>query len=299
MWNLFHVNSYSQKFQDHPMYDGKTESPGGRRHGFDPDLILANTSPAVIRSVLATAQRTTWLALDCLQLHLARFRQVQPSHPVETEKSFRKRLQAERRNYLLEPWNAQPPLRRPKVRDLGPPTRKEEASVSYELWLLQLYEDVKTAAAFSRLDWPAEDVEAVTFDDRRGSPWHYGDNLLPVLDYLQKAHGQSWPGAVHIPWEKLQGRQREGPAPPTGDGAIGVAKGVYRGSNVLALGDFGQYQHLGFNFWSFERIRLAGFLSHPSNHCDYAASKYHCAWLSVLALDDVAKVVEKRQATVE
>ncbi|KAK6845926.1 hypothetical protein PG987_001114 [Apiospora arundinis] len=225
MWNLFHVNSYSQKFQDHPMYDRKTGSRGGRRHGFDLDSIPPNTPPAVIR-----------------------------------------------------------------MRDLGPPTRKEETS---------LYEDVKTAAAHPGLDWPAKDVEAVTSDDRRGSPWHYRDNLLPVLYHLQEAHGQSWPGAVHIPWEKWQGRQREGLAPPTGDGAIGVAKGVYRGSNVLALGDFGQYQHLGFNFWSFERMRLAGFLSHPSNHCDYAASKYHCAWLSVLAPDDVAKVVEKRQATVE
>lgn len=236
----------------------------------------------------------TWVALDCLQLHLARFRQVQPAHPVETEKAFQKRPEAERKNYMLEPWDANPPLIWPKVRDLGPPRRGEVNSVSYELWLLQLYDDIKTAATHSMLGWPTEDVEALNPDGRNGSPWRKHDSQSQVLNYLQEAHGQSSPAAVCIPWERLQARQREGPAPPMRDRAIGVARGIYRKSNALA-----PYEHLGFGCWCFERMRLAGFFSHARDHCEYATFKYHCAWLSVLGPEDVAKVVEKRRAAAE
>lgn len=257
VWSVYDINERSQIFQNHPMYPGKPEPPGGRRHGFDPDPIPANTPPAVIRSVLATARRITWLALDCLQLHLARLRQVQPAHPAELERSFQKRPKDERKNYMLEPWNAKPPLCWPKVRDLGPPTWDEEDSVSYYLWRLQLYGDVTTAAAHAMLSWPAEDVEAL--DSRGGirASWRSPDSNSKARDYLQEAHGQSSPAAVRIPWEKLQAQKREGPAPPLRDSTIGVARSIHRKSNALALGDFGPYQRLGFGFWCFELFLVA------------------------------------------
>ncbi|KAK8096013.1 hypothetical protein PG999_014035 [Apiospora kogelbergensis] len=248
-------------FQDHPIYRGKLEPPGGRKHGFDSDPIPIDTPSVVIRSVIATARRMTWLALDCLQLHLARFRQVQPAHPVETEKAFQKRPEAKRKNYVLEP---------------GTPTLRFYGR-NYKLWLLHLFDDVKTAATHSGLGWPAEDVEALNSDGRNGSPWRRHDSRSQVLNYLQETHGQSSPAAVSIPWERLQARQREGPAPPMRDRAIGVARGIYRKSNALALGDFASYERLGFGFWCFERMRLAGFFSHSRDHCEYATFKYHCA----------------------
>ncbi|KAK8126882.1 uncharacterized protein PG998_002641 [Apiospora kogelbergensis] len=234
-------------FQDHPIYRGKPEPPGGKKHGFDPVPIPIDTPSVVIRSVIATARRMTWLALDCLQLHLARFRQVQPAHPVETKKAFQKRPEAKRKNYMLEPGT-------PTLRFYG-------RNVSYELWLPHLYDDVKTAATHSGLGWPAEDVEALNSDGRNGLPWRRHDSRSQVLNYLQETHGQSSPASVRIPWERLQTRQREGPAPAMRDRAIGVARGIYRKSNALALGDFASYERLDFGFWCFERMWLAGFLT--------------------------------------
>ncbi|KAK8044204.1 hypothetical protein PG993_004228 [Apiospora rasikravindrae] len=137
-----------------------------------------------------------------------RFRQLRPSHPAEYKKPFWKQPVVYRKNYLLEPWNSKPLCRRAPVTDLGPPPWKEENHISEELWLLQLYGDVKKAATSSSLGWPAENIEAVGQADLRAITRHVYYSTGQVLGYLQQVHGQSWSADVHFYWEWLQARQR-------------------------------------------------------------------------------------------
>ncbi|KAK8131080.1 hypothetical protein PG984_007518 [Apiospora sp. TS-2023a] len=197
---ILHINAYNNKFQDHPLWNGKPKPPGTRRSGFDPEPIPGDTPPAVIRSVLATSRRTTWLTWDCLHLYLARFRQLRPAHPAEKKKSFRNQPESYRKNFLLEPWNSKPPCRWPKVVDLGPPTAKEETCVARVLWLLQLRGDIKKATACSKLDWPVEDTEAFEWGEecialRTSWPWATSSRTDVSGSASGASRGCVWPGS--------------------------------------------------------------------------------------------------------
>ncbi|KAK7992329.1 hypothetical protein PG988_001123 [Apiospora saccharicola] len=140
-------------------------------------------------ALVRSSRRTTWLTLDCLHLYLAHFRQLRPDHPAEEKKSFRSRPVAYKKNYLLGPWESKPSCQWPKVTDLGLSTAKEETCVGRVIWLLQLHGDINKVAACSKLNCPAQDIEAFRQASLKTVAFYLNDPLQEVQDYLREAAG--------------------------------------------------------------------------------------------------------------
>jgi hypothetical protein len=128
------------------------------RSGFVPKHLDEDTEAAVIRSVLATTRHIKCVALDCLNFYLARFRTLQPEHPVDPKFEFLKpRFAAETEGYI-PPWQSRPETVKVEVRDVGPPSWIEEQRATRAFWRLQLIYDLKLAVARGTLVWKDSDV---------------------------------------------------------------------------------------------------------------------------------------------
>lgn len=165
--------------------------------GFAPEHLDPDTKPAVIRSILATARRLTWCALDCLEFYLARFRTLEPEElprrKYQEEEEMMRNGEggavwaASNRRFEIQPWMRIPPDVRGKPcqrRDVGPPSWAEEQRVTRTFWRLQLLVDLRQAARHQRLGegWPEEDVKRIA--TRLVPEWEYG--IFKHLEY----HGQ-------------------------------------------------------------------------------------------------------------
>lgn len=51
--------------------------------GFSPTHLSPDTTPAVLRSILASVRRITCLTLDCLKYYLHQFRSLKPQHLID------------------------------------------------------------------------------------------------------------------------------------------------------------------------------------------------------------------------
>jgi hypothetical protein len=105
-------------------------------YGFVPKRLDEGTEPAVIRSVLSTARLIKCVALDCLGFYLARFRTLQPEHPVDKKFEFLTPSAAAKRDGYVPPWQSRPETVKVEVHDVGPPSWLEEQRATRALWRL-------------------------------------------------------------------------------------------------------------------------------------------------------------------
>lgn len=134
------------------------------RDGFAPKYLASNTKPAVIRSILATNRRLTWLSIECLEFYLARFRSRKPRYPVAPDKN--KRVKTFRtsepswRDDYVEACNTKLEDTECDSRDVGPPSWTEKQRVLRAFWRFRLIHDLKAAAENGRLSWPKERIDS-------------------------------------------------------------------------------------------------------------------------------------------
>lgn len=98
-----------------------------------PTHIFQNTTPAVLRSILATTRRITCLTLDCLEHYLARFRSLRPQHLVDREFHW----------HGIQPWEVKPPRQSYQTQEVGLPSWVEEQRVFRAFWRIQMICDLK------------------------------------------------------------------------------------------------------------------------------------------------------------
>lgn len=135
------------------------------RDGFAPTSIDKNTTAAVLRSILATARRITWLTLDCIEFYLDRFRALKPHQLVDKKFRFLGRPEEapNQRRHCVMAWPGRPASREIEDKtDLGGAYWIEEQRVMRAFWRLQLLRDLQAAAMASKLyGWPANDLKAL------------------------------------------------------------------------------------------------------------------------------------------
>lgn len=121
-------------------------------NGFAPEYLSKTTKPAVLRGILATTRVLTYTALDCLKYYLDRSRALRPEHPIDENFIFG-------RDGPAENQHIRPPSRKFEGRDVRPPSWTEVQRVTRAFWRIQLFYDLRKAAASSLLSWPKEDIE--------------------------------------------------------------------------------------------------------------------------------------------
>ncbi|KAK8040076.1 hypothetical protein PG993_008487 [Apiospora rasikravindrae] len=272
---------------------------------FMPESLPKDTPPKVVRSLIATYRRLTWLSLDCLKLYMARFESFCPSRPAIGKKAFGKGRRAgtiQNNAEGLDQVPGQPVV----TRSGGPPSWVEEQRATRAFWRLQFMYDMRRAARGSLLPtWPAEDVEQLRncnqtqllslyspVYDRGLRPEH--EEIYSAAEYMQTAHGGRWPDEVV-------------PASGSRSSLLQVSRGELgwplpcherRGDKKLAMPspavrlwpnlnrhllwwDFTQGLRLGFAFWSDERLRARGLMGQPEALGEWAQFKYAYAWHSL------------------
>lgn len=269
--------------------------------GFAPEHLREDTEPAVIRSILATARRLTWCALDCIEFYLARFRALRPDVlPGKEFDSYTKRRTPQGVKFEGR-------------RDIGPPSWLEEQRAARAFWRLQLLVDLQYAAKSLRLHkWPAPDIEALRNESpedfygwQKHTVLYYGyaepeyQEIITVMEYVRQRHGVGqdwWPPAAALRSVEVS-RKWPTPAPMEEDwrkivkpsGA--VAFHVYAYHNPWPIRHeqaplkgtvFELFRRYGFAFWSNERMAAYG-LPVDRGH----SMGWHHAWQSILNQEEM------------
>ncbi|GAO17594.1 hypothetical protein UVI_02050780 [Ustilaginoidea virens] len=125
------------------------------RTGCAPRKLRKDTSPAVLRSVLATTRHINCIAHECLSTALARFNALEPEHLVDE-------ALAASPDDTFPFWKSKPATKKFRVtEDFGPPIWTEEQRVTRACWRLQLIYDLKRAAERGKLVWPEADISTL------------------------------------------------------------------------------------------------------------------------------------------
>lgn len=288
--------------------ENRTFTPGS---SFSPTHLFQNTTPAVLRSILAATRRITCLTLNCLEHYLARFRSLRPQHLVDREFHW----------HGIQPWEVKPPRRSYQTQEVGPPSCVEEQRVFRAFWRIQMICDLKKAASYSMLSWPADDIERLNsaepielfyqealyirlyreephpeFEEIR-SVMHYmrevqREDSMRQLDrtsrFLEVQRGMPCPVPVESDWVELE---------IPSQGVRHYDSYVDPGMNFFGYGfsplrniSFGPFRSLGFAFWDLQRLAAYGLLPPLEEAWDHFQTTFYLfAWQSVLTADELAE----------
>lgn len=124
----------------------------------------AAVSAPVLRGVLASHHRNEQLAIGCLNTYLPRFRALEPRHVLDPNFIFSTEIPGPDGSEYLGAWRIQPETAPFPKRDIGPPTWCEEQRLFRAAWRVEVFKDLKAAAAAGHLkNWPAADHECLQF----------------------------------------------------------------------------------------------------------------------------------------
>lgn len=151
-------------------------------NGFAPETIDRNVEAAMLRSILATARRITWLTITCIESYLKRFQMLRLHELADKKFRFLTRAEDPLNPSYVPAWRQRPATREVQDKNnLGDPYWIEEQRIMRVFWRLQLIRDLQAAAVASKLHgWPANDVQAL----------RNGIDPLPVYNfhrYLKRA----------------------------------------------------------------------------------------------------------------
>jgi hypothetical protein len=135
------------------------------KDGFVPLDIPKDTPPGVLRSILATDRRIMCLAIDCIKIHLGRFKVLRPQQLVDKRFCFKTNLSTNPELGYVPAWESRPRGKKVTIRHSGPPSWVEEQRVIRALWRVQILTDLKKATARSLLNWPKGDIDVVNSMD--------------------------------------------------------------------------------------------------------------------------------------
>jgi hypothetical protein len=186
-------------------------------------LTLVALSPAIVRSVVATAQHISVLTHACLNSYLSRVRD--PAFAVRHcyEEGFRYTHGYGPDRKWVPPWDREFAGTSVEIRDTGPPSWVEEMRVMRALWLIQLVGDVQRLATKddNSLGWQCEDVKRISRIDLEDlaeitglQPYYTGaEEVRTVTDYLRELEkqmtGRASASAEEGPYYRLPQPPRE------------------------------------------------------------------------------------------
>ena len=157
-------------------------------------LAPVTPSPAILRSVVATAQHISVLTQACLNSYLARLRDAAFAIQHCYEEGFRYTHGYGPNRKWVPPWDREFVGTAVEVCDTGPPSWIEEMRVMRALWLIQLVGDVQCLATKddNELGWPREEVKRMSriewedLTEITGLPPFYTgvEEVRTVTDYL-------------------------------------------------------------------------------------------------------------------
>ncbi|KAI9833945.1 MAG: hypothetical protein M1819_003454 [Sarea resinae] len=246
-----------------------------------PTTFPKTTSPAILRGILASAHQISCLMLTCLRHYLDRVMAISPERPVD--KAFTYNLISRGDVFFGPAFRRRPESESYAIEDAGPPTWVEEQRVTRGFWRVQLFHDLKTAAAHSRLGWPKEDVERLQAmepidlynEHYRGFHFEF-EEIQTVVDYtreLEAGNAASLPPVYEV--------KRSWPSPKPGTNGITYIDGselriaesmrmqIWENlstsdASPLRYFSFKPFRRLGFAFWVEEKLSALGFMDYPS-----------------------------------
>lgn len=157
----------------------------------------AAVSASVLRGVLASHHRNEQLAIGCLNTYLRRFRALEPRHVVDPGFIFTTEAPGPDGSEYLGAWRMQPETALFPKRDVGPPTWCEEQRMFRAAWRVEVFKDLKAAAAAGHLsNWAADDHKMLQI--YTAANWLYNDattligGLLgdpsPLMQFIDVEH---------------------------------------------------------------------------------------------------------------
>lgn len=258
-----------------------------------PLKLATDTSPAILRGILASNRHITNLGLRLIKTYLERFRERRPCHLAMSESLYPKDLEA----FLNIPKDQ---IVEDSVRDVGDPSWEEEQRVVRAFWRIQTIHDVKRAASNGLLlGWSEKDINEIKdmtlskfYDARCGVQGSHGQlgsephpeyhELTSIAEYLREDYGIVELKNIHMtscltpPYPPVE-VQREWSIPPAGvsqfqpwEKGMGIylrdaSLGCYfyyhqfRASFKGRI-PFEEFGRLGFAFWGAQRMASYGLL---------------------------------------
>jgi hypothetical protein len=149
--------------------------------GFAPEMLPKETKSSILRGILATARTITCITIDCLQYYLDNFEALRPSHMLDQGFFFNHAGSVKNGNDTpIPPGHFMPKGRFYDIKKTGPPSWVEEQRVIRACWRVQVFYDLKKAAAHSLLSWPAEDIAVLNSSEPVKLLY---DDTIPLIPY--------------------------------------------------------------------------------------------------------------------
>ncbi|GAM88120.1 hypothetical protein ANO11243_061510 [Dothideomycetidae sp. 11243] len=296
---------------------------------FTPTSLPKECPSAITRSMLATFRRTTFLTMTCLDLHLQRFRALQPRRAADPEWGPK--------DVDLSRLRDGRPVSIPiATHDIGPPRWLEEQFMARAFWRVQFVQDIRRALRIGLLaDWSPQDIvqlntlsmigvydlPGLELDMRRAAscgqnPLVFQDPSELTLIQIAKDYLEQNPGAGPSPSWRRTGPEYSRPLllppipnrpPPWTDQdrlSDYWSQGSVRFANTFQRFQCGYlkslflapYRHLGIPIWCAERLDGYGLCSiRDMNNCSPANmrdnAQHLLTWMSVLDKEDAARLV--------
>ncbi|KAH8893921.1 hypothetical protein GQ53DRAFT_745341 [Thozetella sp. PMI_491] len=125
-----------------------------------PPTRLPPTIPvSALLGILATHQKIEGQVIGCLKTYLARFKPLRPCHLTDPKFEFEFHPSNDPDKPSVPVWDQWPEQKPFLVHDIGPPTWVEEQRVFRAFWRVQLFHDLREAAATGSLNWPKDDLK--------------------------------------------------------------------------------------------------------------------------------------------
>jgi hypothetical protein len=298
-----------QEFRRCVTYNALNNRVRPMKDGLSPSYLSEDTTPAVLRSILASARRIECLSLDCLEHYLSRFRALRP----ETPGGRPPRSYCPPKGFIGWKEAAQPEGKKYEVEDVGPPSWVEEQRVIRAFWRVQVWYDLQKAVACSMLEWPEKGVPVL-----RRSPWvlykgsplhqtagprgqggsrvdHEFQEISSIVEYIQEIQGEDderhfLRGAQALLDTEPREVKRKWPAPVPGpkdwlEVTWVAPASLFHFYTVYSFNNIAPWRRFGFAFWSESRLSGYGFLN--PDFCKGGIQRrtnwiFHYVWRSIL-----------------
>ncbi|PTU21633.1 hypothetical protein P175DRAFT_0492274 [Aspergillus ochraceoroseus IBT 24754] len=286
---------------------------------------LPDTTPTqTIRRILSVYAQISYLTSACIQLCLQRFQAIQPENIVNPEARYH--ATSGPRKDKIAPWKQTFESVQVPFHDFGPPTWDEEQRVSRALWRIQLFYDLRTAAAQSRLGWSSQDLKHLQSMHERdlyvgGRSRYEPMEIDTVIDYLNHVRGAGSPRGdsskasppLRLPFlsHPVKRKWPIPKRPPPGSShfkfsvdipAFGLKEyKVLAGLHFSPLRTvrFDFYRRLGIAFWCQKRIQEAGLCPTYPGARSINVSSWLFAWRSILDPGDIETVEQRLEWELE
>ncbi|KAH7336119.1 hypothetical protein BKA65DRAFT_458671 [Rhexocercosporidium sp. MPI-PUGE-AT-0058] len=274
---------------------------------FIPGALPRDASPIVLRSILASATKISYLTSNCLDFYLGKLAAIEPEVLVDEKFSYRQGHPPHLST--IQAWKMRPEGQKLKLGKVEQASWIEVQRVERAFWRVEFFHDLKVAAARPLLSWPGDDLARLKRIQPKDfySKTSYAEHeeiktIVNYLDILRTGDSASLPVTTKLP--DVLPKQLE--SPPTcplsmpgdsdHDHLLIPAPGYshWRGlsghfDSPLRCISFDPFRRLGFALWSRHRMTSLGLLKPPNQGPGSKSTDYYFfVWKSILSDDEIS-----------